>query len=687
MRKPLLLALFPLIFPLSLLAQTDSTQTPIIFANSNEVSQYVVVREHNKPVLDLKPDDIAITDAGAAVKISSLHLVTGNSQVPRSITLVFGRLDSAAATNAADIANKFLKMVPANDFFISVLNVSGRLRLFQEFTSDRAALRKAVTMATGGVTAENVAEIALPEKNLMAVAETGKNLSGATASDQERATARIMLISLQEAERIVQDQHAQPVLSGLLALARTERQISGRKAIIYFAQGLDADITNEDMFRSIIGAANRSGVSLYVINSNGEDTQATAGMVASNAVSSAVIARELAPGNGSALPPGLRPTNTTLGSRLERLQMDGLSVHEDPLDTLAANTGGAYVAAGENPKKPLQQLIEDMTTYYDASYTPPLGDYSGRFRPVTVKAVRAGLEIRSRAGYFALPPGTDASVRPFEQPLLKLLAASQPPANLNFRSAVLRLGELPDGNANSLIIEVPIKELKLEEDAGAKTFSVHLSMVADIKDKAGATIEHFSEDLPRHDTRQAMEDAARSEVITMQRHFIAAPGPYTLEVAIQDRYSGKAAVQRANFEIPDTPTGPSLSDLSLVRRTDQFTWEADPLEPLRYENSKVIANISGLVARSTQLVSFFFIVHPLAHASEQAKLEMAVLRNGKLIARLPLPVRKTTGEGALPYLASVRASVLPPGNYQVKEILTQNGKTVDSDVNFQIESP
>lgn len=687
MRKALLI-LFLLILTSLVSAQnvSEDLDNTTIFANSNEVSQDLVVRDHkNRCVLDLKPEDIAITDNGSTVKISSLHFVTEKSQVRRSISIVFGRLDSSAATNASEIANKILKAVPENDFTVSVLNISGRLRLFQEFTTDRAVLRKAVNLATGTAQLETAAEIAQPEKDLMSIAETGKNLIGAEVSEQERATARIMLMTLQESQRIVQDQHAQPSLAALLALARTQRHIPGRKAIVYFTQNLPDDVTNEEMMRSIIGAANRAGIILYVINANAQDLRATQGLIASGAVSAAVTAGATAPTLGNSRPPGLQPVENTIGSRIERLTMDGLAVRDDPMDMLSQNTGGVYVAPGEGLKRPLQQMIEDMTTYYEASYVPALNEYTGKFRPVTVKALRAGLDIRSRSGYFALPPGSDGDTRPFETPLLKFLAEPHPPSSLPFRSGIVRLGNLPDGNASALIVEVPLKELKVDEEAG-KVCSVHVSIVAEIKDNTGATVEHFSEDLPRHDTKEVFDTATDSDVITMQRHFLAAPGDYTLEVVVQDRNNGKASVQHMNFEITKQPVGPALSDVSIVRRTDQFTWEADPLDPLRYENSKVIPNISGVIDRASQLVSFFFIVHPDATTPEHAKLEMAILKGGHAIAKLPLPMRRTTGAGALPYLASIRASSLQPGEYEVKETLTQDGKSTDSIVSFKIDA-
>ena len=48
-----------------------------------------------------------------------------------------------------------------------------------------------------------------------------------------------------------------------------------RKAIVYFAQGLQPDSNTNDMLKSIMGEANRSGVSIYVVDLNAIDWQAS----------------------------------------------------------------------------------------------------------------------------------------------------------------------------------------------------------------------------------------------------------------------------------------------------------------------------------------------------------------------------------------------------------------------------
>ncbi|MGP0016978.1 MAG: VWA domain-containing protein, partial [Candidatus Sulfotelmatobacter sp.] len=395
--------------------QTDKTT---IVSNADEVTLDLVVHDNrNKPVVDLKPEDIAVTDGGSAVKISDLRLVTGQSGANHRITLVFDRLDPSSAKNAHDIANKILKMIPANQFSFSVLSIGGRLRLLQGFTSDVAVVEKALGVATerndgnrGEATREDPA--AQPEKDLIAVAQTGTDSSGAHVNTEQRSVARVMLSSLEESQKIVQDQHCPPSFAGLLALTRTQRQFAGRKVVIFFEQAPPLDSNAKDMLLSIAGAANRSGVSIYTVDANAVDEQAGQGLLATVAIGGVMSTARMNPtsattGTGAGTQTvAMAPAGSiTAGAdSLNRLETEGLSGYKSPMAHLAEDTGGAYITASDRLKKPLQQLIEDMTTYYEASYVPPIQEYDGKFRPVAVQPVRKGLKIHSRAGYFAVPP-------------------------------------------------------------------------------------------------------------------------------------------------------------------------------------------------------------------------------------------------------------------------------------------
>jgi len=670
---------------------------PAIVTNVDEVTLDLVVHDKkNKPVLDLQSGDLTVTDNGSTVKLSDLRLVSGASNGDHRITLVFDHMEPSGAKGAREIAAKILKLIPTSGFSIAVVGVEGRLRLFQDFTTDRTAVSKGIAAATAAANepanakdeSTNVDPAAPAEKNLLAVAQNGVGPSGTRVSADERSLARTMLASLEESQRIVQDQHCLPSLAGLLALARTQHQLPGRKVVIFFAQGLQLDTNAKDMLPSIVGTANRSGVSILTVDANAVDAKESEGLMAAGAMGGLATYNHYNPlptGQAAQYPRAYGPGMISqVNDQIGRIESEGLADYKNPLLGLAGNTGGAYIMATDNLKKPLQQMIDDMTTYYEASYVPPAQEYDGRFRPVTVQPVRKGLKIRSRPGYLALPPNPSAGVRPFEIPLMKVLAEPQLPADLKFRSGVLRLGDLPDGNANTLVVEVPVAELEMREDPNADLFSAHVSIVAQIKNKAGTVLEHFGEDVPRHGSLQSME-GARAGVITMQRHFLAGPGEYTLEAAIVDRNNGKAGAQRVDFEIKNPPEGPSLSDLALVRRTDPVSAETDPLEPLRYENTRVVPDLSGTVPPEAKSISLFFLVHPDPQASEQPRLEMEVLRNGEPVGRMPLQLKKSSGQTAIPYVASIHAGALAAGNYEAIASLTQNGKTSESTVSFRVE--
>ncbi|MBV8811784.1 MAG: VWA domain-containing protein, partial [Acidobacteriaceae bacterium] len=581
-------------------------QSPRIVTKVEEVSLDLVVRnKKGKLVSDLNPADLEILDGGAPAKISDLHLVNG-SPSGSIVTLVFDPLEAAAARQARDAALQLLKLAPASSISFAVLEVQGRLRLFQEFTSNRESLKRAIDAATGMIKTNPEKESAAAEKQLI---QTARGASEAPS----RTLAQVTLTALEQSPHIARDQHTKPSMSGLLALARAQQRLAGRKAIVYFAQGLTLDSSGKDLLKSVISAANRAGLSIYAVDVNGLDSKASEGLMAALTMASAVQAAGPSASNslqrGGAPPstddvlvtPGMR---TNIDEQMGRIEMSGLAPDQNSLSNLSASTGGIYIPGVENPRKSLRRMLEDLTSYYEVSYVPATPD-DGRFRNVTVKPRHSGLIVRAPRGYYALVSG-GSPIRPFEEPLLKALAAPQLPSNLQFRSAVLHFGETAFGNANSLVVEVPLSEVEIRDDQNTNLFAAHISILAQIRNTSGAIVEHFSEDIPRQGALEA-EEQAQLETLTMQRHFTADSGQYVLETVVMDHNSGKLSAKRAAFEIPAASAGPALSDVLLVQRTQPLSADADPTEPLRYENALVIPNLSGRVPRDAKNVSLFFL--------------------------------------------------------------------------------
>jgi VWFA-related protein len=711
-------------------ATETSEQTPTINANVDEVSLNIVVRDkkHNL-ILDLKPEDIAVTDNGAPVKLTGVHLVHADAATSTGnlITLVFDTFRGVGAKNIRDIADKVLALLPAKGYSFAVLDFTNRLRLIQGFTEDRQAVQNAVHIDTESqaiilsstlsldlnivndkqTDAAKTKAASQAEKNLIATAQTGVDLSGHHVDLKERAQARALLAALQDAQAITLAQHTQMNLAGLLALVKSQQSIGDRKALIYFTANQQLNPAAKEMLKTITAAATRAGVSLYIVDMDamGNSSQYQEPNALLNApppyngtpISTSPMTSVIPSHQEAATPIAGDPSSSgaqwgpkqDIAVMTDFMRSSGedrtnpFADTKNPLAGMAKASGGAYIDALNKTKRPLLQMVEDLTTYYQATYVPPFKDYDGKFRTIAVKPLRPSLNIQTRPGYYAVAPGAEAGTRPFEAPLLKALAAPELPSDVKFHASVLRFGDLPDGNASTLAVEVPLSSLETKANLPANPPAAHVSIVAQIKDESGVVVEHHAEDMTRSGVAETLAQDP-SAVISLEWHFITAPGKYTMEAAVLDQNSGKAGAQRSSFEIKDLSSGVSLSDMVLVRKLERAHGEdEDPFEPLRYEHKKVTPNIAAELPANSRDVQVFFLLHSDSTSKESTKLEMELVHNGKAGKRIPL--LQTDGmHQAIPYLASLGSGALPPGEYQVKAYLTQGGKTAEQSQTFTV---
>ena len=85
----------------------------------------------------------------------------------------------------------------------------------------------------------------------------------------------------------------------------------------------------------------------------------------------------------------------------------GLAVNKWELKELAEQTGGTYAFVEESAalRKIYRQIPRDLTDGYTVVYRSTNPQHDGEFRKVEIRALRDGVEVRARSGYFA--PGGD----------------------------------------------------------------------------------------------------------------------------------------------------------------------------------------------------------------------------------------------------------------------------------------
>ncbi len=352
-----------------LFARAQQAVAPPASASPSSVDAmqlYLVVHDkRDKPVLDLKPEDLTLTDDGSPVRLENLELVDQH-RARQLVSFVFDSFPaekdelpqkhSSRIATARDAALRILSMLSESGFEFSVFNIDSRLHLQQGYTVDIGAIEKAIQTATGPIESRDKGHAFVSEREVASVALNGADSTGKRVSARERLQAQSIFAALQNSTRIAQDRHISPSLSSILALVQAQQNLPERKTIIYLSSMHQEQIKEaaKQAIESILGSANQAGIGINVVDGTalGHVGRKIQGMDVVSETSAVSLSQAKLPGNMA-----------TFGSGQETLEV----VDDPPVDTdlkhLAEATGGTYFNGN---LKVLHQLVGDMTTYYDA---------------------------------------------------------------------------------------------------------------------------------------------------------------------------------------------------------------------------------------------------------------------------------------------------------------------------------
>jgi VWFA-related protein len=253
-----------------------------------------------------------------------------------------------------------------------ILLEDGRPQTVSHFTSARVPLNVALlidasnSMNLGGKidlarrAAEEFVKSADPDDRMMVLAFNDR-VTGLTelVSDHRRLEAAIESIRAEGGTALY---------DALFQAAELSAGVGGRRAIVLVSDGRDQALADNEpgslhLFEEALERVHRSEIAVYTIG---------------------------------------------LGHHLDQeLTLDGARSLEDVLKTLARQTGGRYY----NPDRPGQlsqvyrQIASDLKSQYMLAYTSTNPAHDGRWRTITLKVRPPGLQVETRAGYYA--PGPD----------------------------------------------------------------------------------------------------------------------------------------------------------------------------------------------------------------------------------------------------------------------------------------
>ena len=694
-------------------APASSPPETVIRAGSQEVLLDVIVRDKKgKPVRDLEAKDLQVFDEGAQQKITGFRLVTTTDAAGRAgdatgapkgldplrqlrlVSLVFERLDTDARRLARQASMEFLKTELEQNVYIAVFIIDQRLHVLQQFTNDRDLLRKAVDLGTTTQYTQFAAQSDAIRKQLEDAVKSQETTAAAAASAPSGPAAgtasgsigagmaaakmaQVTLNMLQFEESLSRTQQSRSSIFSLLSLVREQASLPGRKTVIYFTQGLQVPDSMIETFNSVIGAANRAGVSVYGVDARGlttEDQNASAKSLLNSAVKSSK-AQQTSQGGDAVTPDQAKVFDTARDSLHANVQQ--------ALESLSLNTGGFLIANTNDFRAPFRKVSDDVHAYYEVAYAPSIAEYDGKFRKISVKVDRPDAKVQTRSGYFALPPN-EASVFVYEVPLLHALNSTPLPRDFPFHSAALRFGQEHDKFEYGLVIEVPLKEITFTEDKANNRYRAHVSVLALFKNQKGEIVERFSRDLPLYAAADKVELLRRGNFIQTY-HVDLAPGRYTLDSVVMDRESQKASARRSAVVVVNKPAGVGISSMALIRRVEPQTGEGDPQDPFHFQGGKVVPTLEESIAASTAgELSYYFVVYTSNAAGDKPQLTMQFTKDGAPVGQASPELPAPDKDGVIPYVASLPLANFTPGNYEVRTIVKQGNSVAEERTAFSV---
>ena len=393
---------------------------PITFRSEvNYVEVDAVIRDaQGNFVRDLRQGDFQVLEDGVPQKVTAFSLI--DIPIERSERAMFlpediepdvrsnasgpeGRLyvlllddihtDAMRSVRVRQAARQFIeRSLGANDL-AAVIHTSGRSDGAQDFTNSRRLLTKAVDTFMGR-------KLRSPTLNRI----DSYNLT-------RGGTQAPTIADTEQAERMY---NARSMLTTLRSLSDWLSGVRGRrKAVVFVSEGIDYDVWDNtgptrttvsgvnilsrgdgsllvNEMRDVIAAATRANVSIYAIDPRGL----------------------YFPGDEAMQISGLPTDAEALGLGVFALQ-DELRMSQDTLRAVSEETGGFASVSSNDFGTAFQRIVDANSTYYVLGYYSTNEKRDGRYRKITVRLARPGLDVNARKGY-AAPRGKPAAEKTIE---------------------------------------------------------------------------------------------------------------------------------------------------------------------------------------------------------------------------------------------------------------------------------
>ena len=461
---------------------------------------------------------------------------------------------------------------------------------------------------------------------------------------------------LQSFDRLERDQQGFASTNGLMAVVNGLKALPGRKTIVFFSEGLTISGNVLDRFRSVIATANRANVTVYAVDAGGlrvdsGTTEARAELMATAQRRIRQEAQGFADASDGAMTQGMERAEDML--RLAPQAMIG---------QLAEETGGFLVADTNDATEGFRRIQEEMRFYYLLTYTPTDSRFDGRFRTISVKTPRKGVQLYTRNGYLALPPDLTVPVRADEGPAVAQLDRRPPPDDFAVHASALSFPQPERPGRVPVLVELSGESLTYTLNEDTKEYEADFTIVARLRDGQGHEVDRLSRRYPLTVPQDSLEKVKRGNVLFFQETDLP-PGRYTLDAAVHDAVGNRASVRHGTVEVP-APA--ERQGRALEPRPPAEGREAPPAEvgmdnPLHYGETIVYPNLGEPLHKSVMPALGFYFTVWTGDGPPPTQATIELIKGEQVIAKLPTPLPAPDAGRADPARRDPAAAEPAPG--------------------------
>ncbi len=340
-------------------------------------------------------------------------------------------------------------------------------------------------------------------------------------------------------------------------------------------------------------------------------------------------------------PRGAVPFDAPIGpDRPPPLQVDRarLTQRSNVLRTLASATDGAAVVGTNNIGPALTRIVADLSSYYLLGYYSSNAKLDGKFRSISVRVRRAGVQVRARRGYLAAKAAD----------LVTRAPAAPAPADSSGAAAAVAIDTVV-GSLAKFARDAPLRVHAAAGWNAGNTAAVWV--VGEVaggdawKTGGDATVTLVRNGAPVSTTRASIPAGARSFRVALTAANPIGPGEYQIRVrARSEGASGGAFDDVVAFALAASP---------------------EPTGALLFRRGPSTANKSVATAdsrfRRTERLGFEILVPPSGQLTGRL-----LDRTGKPLA-VPIAVAaRDDGDGSTWQTGELALAPLAPGDYVVE---------------------